>query len=122
LDPKLAPTRRCKTVALIAHDNKERDLLEWALLNRDTLANHKLVAAGTTGQLLEEELSLPVCKLRSGPLGGDQQIGAKIAEGEIESVVFFWDPLYPSSRHRREGSLADSRRLQHSYRVQPLYR
>ena len=84
-----------KTIAMIAHDNKKQDLLDWARFNRDTLAAHRLVATGTTGGLLEKELGLRIQKLRSGPLGGDQQIGAKIAEGEIDSVIFFWDPLEP---------------------------
>ena len=92
---KLKALDRCKTIALIAHDNKKQDLLEWARFNRDTLAGHSLVATGTTGRLLEKNLDLPVEKLKSGPLGGDQQIGAKIAEGEVDSVVFFWDPLEP---------------------------
>jgi len=84
-----------KTIALIAHDNKKQDLLEWARFNRGTLAAHKLVATGTTGALLEAEIGLRIQKVRSGPLGGDQQIGAKIVEGEIDLVVFFWDPLEP---------------------------
>lgn len=84
-----------KRIALIAHDNKKRDLLEWAAFNRDLLAEHELYATGTTGQLLEQELGVEVVKLQSGPLGGDQQIGAKIAQGEIDFVIFFWDPLEP---------------------------
>lgn len=84
-----------KTIAMIAHDNKKEDLLEWARFNFDTLALHQLVATGTTGALIEQELGLPVHKFMSGPLGGDQQIGAKIAQGEIDAVVFFWDPLEP---------------------------
>jgi len=86
-----------KTIAMIAHDNKKRDLLDWARFNRDTLAGHKLVATGTTGGLLERELGFPVHKFKSGPLGGDQQVGAKIAQGEIDAVIFFWDPLEPHS-------------------------
>jgi methylglyoxal synthase len=84
-----------KRIALIAHDNKKADLLEWARYNRDTLSRHHLFGTGTTGSLLEKELDLPVIKFKSGPIGGDQQIGAKIAEGEIDFLVFFWDPLEP---------------------------
>jgi len=92
---KPIPQNAQKTIALIAHDNRKQDLLDWASFNRDTLAAHRLLATGTTGGLLEEQLRLRVRKLKSGPLGGDQQIGAKIAEGEVDCVVFFWDPLEP---------------------------
>ena len=84
-----------KTVAIIAHDNKKQDLLAWAKFNREALAGHTLIATGTTGKLLHAELDLPVERLQSGPLGGDQQIGAKISEGEIDVLIFFWDPLEP---------------------------
>jgi methylglyoxal synthase len=84
-----------KKIAIVAHDNKKLDLLEWAKFNQDLLAQHDLYATGTTGGLLEQELAVEVHKLQSGPLGGDQQIGAKIAEGEIDFIIFFWDPLEP---------------------------
>jgi methylglyoxal synthase len=82
-----------KKIALIAHDSKKQDLVEWARFNRDILAQHIVYATGTTGRMLERVLGVEITKLQSGPLGGDQQIGAKIAEGEIDFVVFFWDPL-----------------------------
>lgn len=84
---------RKKKVALVAHDHKKKDLVDWALYNREKLAGHELIATGTTGKLLEEHLGLPVRRLFSGPLGGDQQIGALIAEGNIDLIVFFWDPM-----------------------------
>ncbi len=84
-----------KKIALVAHDNKKRDLVEWAKYNRDLLAHHDVFATGTTGEVLEEALGFAIGKLQSGPLGGDQQIGAKIAEGEIDFLIFFWDPLEP---------------------------
>lgn len=84
-----------KKIALIAHDNRKHDLFEWAKFNRNLLAEHDLYATGTTGAMLEKELDLKVVRLESGPLGGDQQIGAKIAEGEIDFAIFFWDPLEP---------------------------
>ena len=86
---------RRKRIALVAHDNKKRDLLEWARYNKQTLAKHKLYATGTTGRILDQELGLPVTKLQSGPLGGDQEIGARIANSEIDFLIFFWDPLEP---------------------------
>ena len=82
-----------KTIALVAHDNKKRDLIEWVEYNKAVLTRHELVATGTTGRLLEEKLDRPVRKLLSGPLGGDQQIGALIAEGKVDVLVFFWDPM-----------------------------
>jgi methylglyoxal synthase len=84
-----------KRIALVAHDNKKDELIEWARFNRELLIQHQIYATGTTGKLLEEELGIEVIKLRSGPLGGDMQIGARIADGEINFLVFFWDPLEP---------------------------
>jgi methylglyoxal synthase len=96
-----------KTIALVAHDNRKRDLAEWVEFNQGTLAGHDLVCTGTTGRMIEETLARKrnqsdgdrtiqkVTRLRSGPLGGDQQLGAMIAEGKIDVMIFFWDPMQP---------------------------
>lgn len=82
-----------RTIALVAHDSRKPDLVEWAAYNRDILATHRLVATGTTGNILAHELGLPVESMESGPLGGDLQIGAKITTGDVDLLIFFWDPL-----------------------------
>ncbi len=87
------PLQVRKNIALVAHDNKKKDLIEWAEYNKAILQPHQIFATGTTGKLLEQALSIPVVKLLSGPLGGDQQIGSKIAEGVVDFLIFFWDPL-----------------------------
>ena len=92
---KMSMMTRRKKIALVAHDNKKADLLEWARFNRGLLSKHDLFATGTTGKMLEEELDVEITKLQSGPLGGDQQIGAHIAQGTIDFLIFFWDPLEP---------------------------
>ena len=84
-----------RNIALVAHDNKKDDLIEWAQFNRGTLSRHNLVATGTTGKLLHEQVGLDVKRLHSGPLGGDMQLGAMISEGKVDFLVFFWDPLEP---------------------------
>ena len=92
MDQSVGPRKK---IGLVAHDNKKIDLIEWATFNRQILMRHDLVATGTTGTLLEEALGVGILKLQSGPLGGDQQLGALIADGEIDFLVFFWDPLEP---------------------------
>jgi methylglyoxal synthase len=84
-----------KRIALVAHDNKKAELIEWVKDNKVSISKCTLYATGTTGNLLEKEVDFPVHKLQSGPLGGDQQIGALISEGKVDVLVFFWDPLEP---------------------------
>jgi methylglyoxal synthase len=96
---------KSKNVALVAHDNRKKDLVEWVEFNYKTLLGHQLICTGTTGRLVEEtllrmlepeeSLELEIIKLRSGPLGGDQQLGSMIAEGKIDMLIFFWDPMQP---------------------------
>lgn len=91
-----------KKIALVAHDHKKSELLEWVRFNRETLVSHELFATGTTGKILKQELGIEISIFESGPLGGDLQIGSRIAEGVIDLLVFFWDPLEPLS-HDPDG-------------------
>ncbi len=84
-----------KNIALIAHDNRKQDLIEWVRYNKELLKKHNLCATGTTGALIYEEIGLDVTRFKSGPLGGDQQVGAKIADGQIDFIIFLWDPMEP---------------------------
>lgn len=82
-----------KNIALVAHDNMKHSLIKWAKSNQEVLFKHNIYATGTTGHLIEKKTKLKISKLVSGPLGGDQQLGARITEGKIDMLVFFWDPL-----------------------------
>ena len=82
-----------RSIALVAHDNKKQELVSWVLKHQNELLNRSFYATGTTGRLISEKTGLKVSCLQSGPLGGDQQIGAKISENEIDMLIFFWDPL-----------------------------
>lgn len=85
--------RKQKNIALVAHDNRKKDLVEWAFNRKEILSRHFLCGTGTTAALISKETGLPVRAYKSGPMGGDQQIGAFIAEGQVDFMVFFWDPL-----------------------------
>lgn len=86
-----------KRVALIAHDHKKKELIDWVETNKEKMQKFELYATGTTGKMIEEKLNQKVIRLLSGPIGGDQQIGALIADGKIDILIFFWDPLHPLS-------------------------
>ncbi len=105
---------RRKRIALVAHDSRKKDMLEWARYNKDLLVQRELFATGTTGTILEKELGLNLHKFKSGPLGGDQQIGAKIAEHEIDIVIFLWDPL---QAHPHEPDIYALQRIATVYNV-----
>ncbi|MFN2145371.1 MAG: methylglyoxal synthase [Anaerolineales bacterium] len=90
---KTKPLPKQKRIALVAHDGRKADLLDWVKFNKTTLSEHFLFGTGTTGKIIAENTGLPVKRLISGPLGGDQQIGAMIAEGNLDMLIFFWDPL-----------------------------
>lgn len=105
---------RKKRIALVAHDSRKKDMLEWARYNKELLVRRELFATGTTGAILEKELGLGLHKFKSGPLGGDQQIGAKIAEHEIDIVIFLWDPL---QSHPHEPDIYALQRIATVYNI-----
>ena len=118
-----------KTIALVAHDNCKKDLIEWAEWNWELLLQHRLICTGTTGRLLEEvllkkiddgtSLEFPIVRLKSGPYGGDQQLGAMIADGKIDLFIFFWDPMQPHPHDVDVKAFAQNIRIiQHSFGMQ----
>lgn len=117
---KIVPMSPRKRIALIAHDNKKQDMLEWAKYNKALLHQHDLFATGTTGSLIAEEVGLEITRFHSGPLGGDQQVGAAITAGAIDFLIFFLGSAgAASARPRRQGVAAHRCRVEHPRRVQP---
>ena len=103
---KMGKMDKIKRIALVAHDHRKKDLIEWVEWNWEILIKHHLICTGTTGRLVEEALNrkkeendnirtLHINKLKSGPLGGDQQMGAMICDGDVDVLIFFWDPMQP---------------------------
>jgi len=105
---------RKKRIALVAHDTRKKDMVDWARYNKHLLTQRELYATGTTGTILERELGLKITKFKSGPLGGDQQIGAKISEHEIDIVIFLWDPL---QSHPHEPDIHALQRIATVYNI-----
>ncbi|MBF0170222.1 MAG: methylglyoxal synthase [Nitrospinae bacterium] len=103
-----------KRIAMVAHDSRKKDMLDWARYNKDLLEGRELFATGTTGTILERELGLAITKFKSGPLGGDQQIGARIADHAIDIVIFFWDPL---ASHPHEPDIQALQRIATVYNI-----
>jgi len=95
MDFKTVTLAAKKNIALIAHDNKKKDMVAWCNMHKSALTNHRLYATGTTGMIIEDETGLAINKLISGPLGGDQQVGSMITEGNVDVLIFFWDPFEP---------------------------
>ena len=105
---------RKKRIALVAHDSRKKDMVDWARYNRHLLETRELFATGTTGTILEKELGFDLFKFKSGPLGGDQQIGARIAEHEIDIVIFLWDPM---QAHPHEPDIHALQRIATVYNI-----
>lgn len=95
MDYKSISLPASKSIALVAHDNMKKDLVAWCKAHKAALKNHTLYATGTTGTIIEQEAGLTIHKLISGPLGGDQQVGALITEGKVDCLIFLWDPFEP---------------------------
>ena len=124
--------KKKKNIGIVAHDNRKKDIMEWVAFNWKELRQHDLICTGTTGKLVEDalkekceehgEVPPTVTRLKSGPLGGDQQLGAMICEGKVDILIFFWDPMQPQATRCGCKSLASYHgSLQHPNRFQPFY-